>query len=49
MGKLFISYRRDDTADSCGRLDDKLAARFGRANVFKDVDSIPLGADIPGL
>jgi len=28
-----------------GRLDDKLAARFGRANVFKDVDSIPLGAD----
>ncbi len=45
MSKLFISYRRDDTADICGRLYDKLAPRFGAANVFKDVDSIPLGAD----
>jgi hypothetical protein len=45
MAKLFISYRRDDSADICGRLDDKLAARFGREHVFKDVDSIPLGVD----
>ena len=33
MSKLFISYRREDSADLRGRLDDKLAADFGRDNV----------------
>lgn len=43
--RIFISYRRDDSADVTGRLYDRLVARFGRERVFKDVDSIPLGVD----
>ena len=35
MSKLFISPRREDWADICGRLNDKLAAHFGRDNVWK--------------
>jgi formylglycine-generating enzyme required for sulfatase activity len=45
VGKLFISYRRDDTQDITGRLFERLAARFGDHNIFMDVDSIPIGAD----
>ncbi len=45
MGKLFISYRRDDTQEITGRIYDRLEARFGRDAIFMDVDSIPLGAD----
>jgi hypothetical protein len=44
-GKIFLSYRRNDSADVSGRIYDRLAARFGEENLFKDVDSIPLGAD----
>lgn len=42
---IFISYRRSDSADISGRIYDRLAGRFGRGVVFKDVDSIPLGVD----
>lgn len=42
---IFISYRRNDSADVAGRIYDRLANKFGEDNVFKDVDSIPLGAD----
>jgi hypothetical protein len=45
MATIFISYRRDDTADVCGRIYDRLEGHFGTPNVFKDVDSIPAGAD----
>ena len=45
IGNLFISYRRDDTADVCGRIYDRLRPEFGKDNIFKDVDTIPLGAD----
>lgn len=44
-GLIFVSYRRDDSADVAGRIYDRLTARFGKATVFKDVDSIPLGVD----
>jgi oligopeptide transport system substrate-binding protein len=44
-GKLFICYRRSDSADIAGRLYDRLASHFGRDAIFKDVDSIPLGID----
>jgi hypothetical protein len=44
-GRVFISYRRDDTAYPAGWLSDRLAGHFGRQQVFKDVDSIPLGDD----
>jgi hypothetical protein len=44
-GSVFISYRRDDSADITGRIYDRLIQRFSRDIVFKDVDSIPLGID----
>jgi len=43
--KIFISYRRDDTADVTGRIYDRLVQHFGGNRVFKDVDSIPIGVD----
>jgi hypothetical protein len=43
--KIFISYRRDDSADVTGRIYDRLVDKFGERYVFKDVDSIPLGVD----
>jgi transcriptional regulator with XRE-family HTH domain len=43
--RIFISYRRDDQAALAGRLYDKLAARFGDAQVFVDVCSIETGVD----
>lgn len=42
---IFIGYRRDDTADVAGRVYDAFARRFGRAKIFKDVDSLRPGAD----
>lgn len=45
MPKLFISYRREDSAALAGRLFDRLQAHFGREFVFMDVDSIPFGVD----
>jgi ABC-type amino acid transport substrate-binding protein len=44
-GRIFISYRRGETAYSAGWLYDRLANRFGDSQVFKDVDSIQLGDD----
>jgi formylglycine-generating enzyme required for sulfatase activity len=43
--KVFISYRRDDSAGQAGRIHDRLAQEFGRDLLFMDVDAIPLGAD----
>jgi len=42
---LFISYRRQDSADITGRIYDRLVLRFGKKAVFMDVDSIPFGID----
>jgi hypothetical protein len=44
--KIFINYRRDDTSATAGRLHDFLASELGgSAQLFMDVDSIPLGKD----
>jgi TIR domain len=43
--KIFISYRRDDSNDVTGRINDRLVGHFGQKAIFKDVDSIPFGAD----
>jgi len=43
-GRIFISYRREETAYAAGWLFDRLRAGFG-GQVFKDVDSIELGDD----
>jgi len=45
MSKLFISYRRDDSADVTGRLHDRLKGHFGDGTIFLDVDTIPFGMD----
>jgi hypothetical protein len=39
--KVFISYRREETAGHAGRLYDVMSSRFGDANVFMDVDIAP--------
>jgi TIR domain len=43
--RIFISYRREETAYAAGWLFDRLVERFGRPQIFKDVDSIALGDD----
>ena len=43
--KVFISYRRDDSAGHAGRVHDRLMQSFGRDLLFMDVDAIPLGVD----
>lgn len=43
MSRVFISYRRDDSAGHAGRLFDRLVARFGASSVFMDVDDIRPG------
>jgi hypothetical protein len=45
MAGIFVSYRREDTFAYAGRLYDHLANRFGKKNVFMDVDNIELGLD----
>jgi hypothetical protein len=47
VSKVFISYRRDDSAPTTGRIYDRLVAHFGRDSVFKDVDNIPYGENFP--
>ena len=42
-GLIFVSYRRDDTRGSSGRIYDWLRIGFGREQVFRDVHSIGVG------
>jgi TIR domain len=42
---VFISYRREDSAASAGRLFDRLSDRFGKEHVFRDLDAIAPGAE----
>ena len=44
-GRIFISYRRADTANQAGWLAERLAGHYGRPQVIFDVDSIQLGND----
>ena len=43
--RVFISYRRDDSATIVGRICDRLAHDVGATNIFKDIDNIPFGVD----
>jgi formylglycine-generating enzyme required for sulfatase activity len=43
--KIFISYRRDDSAGYALHLFDSLSARFGRDRIFMDIEQIEPGAD----
>jgi formylglycine-generating enzyme required for sulfatase activity len=42
-GKIFVNYRRDDERAMAARIRDWLAAKFGDANVFMDVDNLLAG------
>jgi toxoflavin biosynthesis protein ToxD len=43
--KIFISYRRKDSAREVGRIRDRLKAAFGEQSVFRDLVDIPSGVD----
>ncbi len=43
--RIFISYRRNDSADVVGRIYDRLASIFNEKNIFMDVNAIPIGGD----
>lgn len=43
MAKIFINYRRKDSAPYAGRLYDRLAGHFGHDHVFMDIDQIEPG------
>jgi hypothetical protein len=47
VATVFICYRREDAPATTGRVYDHLVQSFGAGSVFKDVDSIPVGADFP--
>jgi hypothetical protein len=42
-GKIFVNYRRDDAAGDARGVRDALAAKFGEASVFMDVDNLRPG------
>jgi hypothetical protein len=44
-GKIFISYRRNDSSAYAGRVHDRLELEFGTDQLFMDVEAIPLGID----
>jgi len=44
MVNVFISYRREDSAASAGRLFDRFSYAFGAEHVFRDIDAIAPGA-----
>jgi TIR domain len=45
VGRVFMSYRREDAAYPAGWLFDRLTSHFGKDQVFRDVNSIQLGDD----
>lgn len=40
---LFISYRRIDTGEPVGRIYDRLTEQFPTEEIFRDLESIPIG------
>jgi hypothetical protein len=42
--KIFLSYRRSDSMSTTSRIYERLVKRYGKAAVFKDLDSISLAA-----
>jgi hypothetical protein len=45
MTRIFISYRREDSAGYAGRIYDRLVQHFGPDQIFMDVDNIRPGMD----
>ncbi|HEX9335794.1 MAG TPA: TIR domain-containing protein, partial [Pseudonocardiaceae bacterium] len=47
MGGVFINYRTIDDPLGAASIHERLVFRFGRANVFRDCESLPPGAHYP--
>lgn len=47
MTGIFLSYRTSDSAHAVKTIADRLAAHFGREQVFRDQDSLALGSLYP--
>ncbi|HYE16212.1 MAG TPA: toll/interleukin-1 receptor domain-containing protein [Pyrinomonadaceae bacterium] len=45
--RVFISYRRDDSAGHSGRLAERLVKEFGAGSVFYDLETIGYGESFP--
>jgi hypothetical protein len=45
MREIFVSYRREDSSDSAGRLCGELSEHFGKDAVFRDVITLAPGCD----
>jgi hypothetical protein len=45
LSRIFISYRREDSAGYAGRLYDRLSQHFGSDQIFMDIDTIKPGVD----
>ncbi len=45
MARIFICYRREDSAGYAGRLHDALAREFGEHEIFRDIETIAPGED----
>ena len=45
MARIFLCYRREDSAGYAGRLCESLERRLGKGEVFRDVDTIRAGQD----
>ena len=45
MSKIFISYRRDDSAGYAQAIYRELVRRFSKDQVFMDVDTVQPGVD----
>jgi hypothetical protein len=43
--RIFICYRREDSAGHAGRLRDRLAEAFGDSQVFLDIEHVGIGED----
>lgn len=43
MPRVFICYRREDSAPYAGRLHDRLSSQFGARHVFMDLESVGPG------
>jgi TIR domain len=46
MAKIFISYRRNDSAYIAATIYTKIQGHFGCDSVFFDIDNIPFGVDL---
>jgi len=47
--RIFLSYRHEDSIAITRHIYDRLVTAFGAENVFKDVDSIPPGANFESV